>query len=253
VTGLLLRLAGPLQSWGDHSTFTERDTRTYPTRSALIGLFASALGRHRDEPIDDLTDLAITIRVDRPGTLLRDFHTIGGGLPREQTTPTADGGRRTAGKTTIVSRRAYLADAVFTVAVTGPPTLIQTVADALDRPAWAPYLGRRSCPAETPLLLRPTVPDPVAELYQSVPLARPEPPTGDTVPVDIVLENPPPGQEAASRLTTNDLPVSFHPQRRHYRSRSIWVTRAHLPASLCHGHGAKYLNALRTYLQGVPT
>lgn len=252
MTGLLLRLAGPLQSWGDHSTFSTRDTRAYPTRSALIGLIASALGRHRGESISDLAALAFTIRVDRAGAVLRDFHTVGGGLARDQTVPTAEGSRRGAGLGTIVSHRYYLTDAAFTVAMTGPQPLVKTIADALDRPAWAPYLGRRSCPAEAPLLLRVTPGDPVDALYQSVPMARRRPATGDTVPVDFVLESPPTGRENASQLTVNDVPLDFHTHRRRYLSRSLWITRQSLPANLCVGLGHCYLNALATYLEGVP-
>jgi len=42
---LLLRLAGPLQSWGDSSRFATRGTRREPTKSGVIGMVAAALGR----------------------------------------------------------------------------------------------------------------------------------------------------------------------------------------------------------------
>ncbi len=79
--GLLIRLAGPLQSWGEHSVFTHRDTLRYPTRSGVIGIFAAAEGRPRGEPLSDYDALRLTVRIDRPGTVIRDFHTIGGGYP----------------------------------------------------------------------------------------------------------------------------------------------------------------------------
>ena len=120
MTGMVLRLAGPLQSWGEHSTFADRDTLRYPTRSGITGIFAAAQGLRRGEPLDRYAPLTFTVRVDRPGVHLADFHTTGGGLPRERTVPTADGGRRAEGKATIVTRRMYLSDAVFTVAVEGP-------------------------------------------------------------------------------------------------------------------------------------
>ena len=82
VTGLLLRLAGPLQSWGEHSTFADRDTLRYPTRSGITGIFAAAQGLRRGEPLDRYAPLTLTVRIDRPGVLLADFHTTGGGLPR---------------------------------------------------------------------------------------------------------------------------------------------------------------------------
>lgn len=256
MSGLLLRLAGPMQSWGDHSTFSERDTQQYPTRSGMIGLIASALGRRRGAAIDDLAALTFTTRVDRPGQVMEDFHTVGGGLPREQTVITAEGKRREEGKTTIVSRRYYLADAVFTVAVNGPEDVLAMVAQALQNPVWAPYLGRRSCPAEAPLLLRWPVADPVAELHEAVPLARKVPDEDGTVDVDFFLEESPSAESvdtSTARLTFHDVPLDLHPHRRRYGSRAGWVVSRKLPARLCHGYGNRYLAALREYLEGAET
>ena len=72
---LLLRLAAPLQSWGEDSKFETRRTRREPTKSGVIGLLAAALGRRRYEPLDDLRGLRFAVRVDQEGELLRDFHT----------------------------------------------------------------------------------------------------------------------------------------------------------------------------------
>lgn len=41
---LLMRLAGPLQSWGTTSRFDQRDTGKEPSKSGVIGLMAAALG-----------------------------------------------------------------------------------------------------------------------------------------------------------------------------------------------------------------
>ena len=62
---LLLRLAAPLQSWGVESKFDTRRTLGYPTKSGVIGLVASAMGRERTEPLDDLTryDLLVPTRM----------------------------------------------------------------------------------------------------------------------------------------------------------------------------------------------
>jgi len=251
MSGLLIRLAGPLQAWGDHSTFTRRDTAPYPTRSGLVGLIAAAAGRRRGDPIDDLSTLEFTVRVDRPGAPTRDFHTVGGGLPPARTVPTAEGKRRPAGTATIVSHRYYLADAVFTVAATGPHHTAALAAEALSRPAWSPYLGRRSCPAEAPLLLRWPVDDPIAELQSKVPVARRPPRGQNTVDVEFVYQTLPTGADHAARLTLNDVPVDFHPLRRRYLSRDVYVVELALPAALCAGFGAGYLKALSGYLQEV--
>ncbi len=76
---LLVRLAAPLQSWGVVSRFSQRDTHTRPTKSAIIGLCAAALGRDRTDPIDDLAELVYGVRADHPGTPVRDYHTVGAG------------------------------------------------------------------------------------------------------------------------------------------------------------------------------
>ena len=69
---LVLRLAGPLQSWGSSSQFNRRETDDRPTKSGVIGLLAAAQGRRRSDPIEDLVDVKLAVRVDQPGSLLRD-------------------------------------------------------------------------------------------------------------------------------------------------------------------------------------
>lgn len=76
---LLVRLAAPLQSWGAVSRFSRRDTHSRPTKSAVIGLCAAALGRDRTDPVDDLAELVFGVRADHPGTPVRDYHSVGAG------------------------------------------------------------------------------------------------------------------------------------------------------------------------------
>ncbi|MCX6022801.1 MAG: CRISPR-associated protein Cas5, partial [Chloroflexi bacterium] len=52
---LLMRLAGPMQSWGTQSEFRNRDTGIEPSKSGIIGLLGAALGWPRDA---DFTPLA---------------------------------------------------------------------------------------------------------------------------------------------------------------------------------------------------
>lgn len=76
---LLLRLAGPVQSWGVASRFARRDTHPRPTKSGVIGLCAAALGLDRNDPLGELAAVLFGVRADHPGVPLRDFHTVGGG------------------------------------------------------------------------------------------------------------------------------------------------------------------------------
>ena len=74
---LLLRLVGPMQSWGTTSRFTQRDTRNEPSKSGVIGLLAAALGIPRENwtDLEPLTHFAMAVRHDRPGVLKRDYQT----------------------------------------------------------------------------------------------------------------------------------------------------------------------------------
>ncbi|WP_406379801.1 type I-E CRISPR-associated protein Cas5/CasD [Streptomyces sp. NBC_01618] len=234
MSGLLLRLAGPLQSWGERSAFTPvRDSAPFPTRSALTGMFAAAEGLGRGEQgIERYDSLHFTVRVDRPGVRLVDYHTVGGGFPKAQTAATSGGSNKGAA---VITRRHYLADAVFTIAVTGPDTDTQRIAQALHRPHWAPYLGRRSCVPDEPFLLRAHVPDPLSELRHHVPLSRePERPEPDTVPVTFLYEQPPADvpEDKVDVLAVNDHPVSFAQHQRSHRTRRVYRAEHHLAHSL---------------------
>ena len=127
---LLLRLAAPLQSWGVDAKFDRRSTRSIPTKSGVIGLVAAALGRRRDEKIDDLQSLLFGVRVDQPGTLLRDYHTA------------------KSTKSAYVTHRYYLSDAVFLAGLEGEETPLIEIDTALRNPVFPLFLGRRSCPPE---------------------------------------------------------------------------------------------------------
>lgn len=263
-SGLLLRLAGPLQSWGERSAFNVRDSAAFPTRSALCGMFAAAQGRDRTADPGHYADLEFTIRVDRPGRRLVDYHTVGGGLSPEQTVATSGGKRKGAA---VISRRHYLADAVFVVAVTGPDSDITHIADALERPHWAPYLGRRSCVPDEPLLLRTHVTDPVKELKTKVPLTPTEEPPGtnpaDRAPagttlVDFLHEHPWESVQhdtaavgATTVLEVADVPESFAPHARRYGTRRLHKTEVPVPASLLVAPNENLNDRLISYALGA--
>jgi CRISPR system Cascade subunit CasD len=249
VSGLLLRLAGPMQSWGEHSAFGERDTLAFPSRSGLVGMFAAAQGVGRDEGLERYDGLRLLVRVDARGVRMTDFHTVGGGLPRERTVPTAEGKRRSEGTTTIVTRRAYLADAVFTVAVTGPGT--EDIGRSLLSPHWQTYLGRRSFVPDPLLVLRVQALDPEHELRTAVPLPRRRVPAGqETVEVELVSEQVSADATVTDgRTVLNDVPRSFASAHRRYTSREVRVERAALSAALVSDSIRKYQERLLAYVK----
>jgi CRISPR system Cascade subunit CasD len=130
---LLVRLTGPMQSWGTDSFSSRRDTGREPSFSGVIGLVCAALGRGRSASIEDLTGLRMAARADREGVLDCDFQTA-----RE--VYQADGRI----KPVEVIRRYFLADADFLVGLQGDKHLLRLIHDALRQPRWFLYLGRRS-------------------------------------------------------------------------------------------------------------
>lgn len=143
---LLLRLAGPMQSWGATSRFDERDTQLEPSKSGVLGLLCAALGRDRSEPLEDLAALKMGVRVDREGVLMRDYQTATGIM-------TATG--KADLRRTVVSPRYYLADAVFLVGLEGnDPVLLERLHSAVHAPVWPLALGRKSFPPGQPVWLK---------------------------------------------------------------------------------------------------
>ncbi len=123
---LLIRLSGPMQSWGTTSRFDERDSQLEPSKSGVLGLICAALGRDRAEPVDDLAALKMGVRVDREGLLMRDYQTATGVV---NAAGKVDLGR------TVISPRYYLADAAFLVGLEGfDLALLQRIAAALQAP-----------------------------------------------------------------------------------------------------------------------
>jgi CRISPR system Cascade subunit CasD len=111
---------------------------------------ACALGLVADDDLRELSAaIRLGIRCDRPGTILVDYHTVVGGVM------SAEGKIKITATThqpeTVVSRRRYIADGSFLAAVRAPPDWIARLADAVQRPHWPVYLGRKCCPPSRPV------------------------------------------------------------------------------------------------------
>ncbi len=150
---LLMRLAGPMQSWGTQSQFRERDTGLEPSKSGVIGLLCAALGRPREESVADLAALTMGVRVEHEGALRRDYQTAGGWHRRADI---GYGVAKADGKPggTVLSDRYYLADADFLVGLSGDDErMLYTLNDALASPRWPLCLGRKAFVPAIPVRL----------------------------------------------------------------------------------------------------
>jgi CRISPR system Cascade subunit CasD len=160
---LLLRLVGPMQSWGTQSRFSIRDTGLEPSKSGVIGLLCAALGKPRVEQTSDglptltqLTALKMGVRVDRPGTLRMDYQTAGGThrIDDNYGVAHADASQ----PSTVTSRRYYVADADFLVGLGGDIRLLRVLDLAVAQPRWQIFLGRKSFPPSSPVRLPDVLP-----------------------------------------------------------------------------------------------
>lgn len=152
---LLLRLTGPMQSWGTQSRFSHRDTDLEPSKSGVIGLLCAAMGKPRDdlEIVMKLAELKMGIRVDRQGIIKKDFHTAGGCHLKKD----AGYGVITANsndRRTVTSNRFYLSDACFLVALLGELSLLREIQTSLANPVWQLYLGRKAFVPGLPVFLK---------------------------------------------------------------------------------------------------
>jgi len=155
---LIFQLYGPMAAWGEIAVGDHRPSAAYPSKSAILGLLAAALGIRRDQD-DEHRQLAesygFAVRVDAIGDLLRDYHTI--------QVPHAQRGARyytrqdelAAEKLdTILSQRDYRTDAYCLVALWSrntPPYSLEQLSEHLRQPRFTLYLGRKSCPPARPL------------------------------------------------------------------------------------------------------
>lgn len=208
---LVLRLAGPMQSWGSASRFTNRGTEFFPTKSGIVGLLAAAEGRRRTDPIEDLASLTMAARIDQPGEILRDFHTAHRG---EKAMP--------------LSSRYYVSDAIFAAFVEGPDDLIETLAEAIRRPVFPLFLGRRACPPTLPMLLEVSevplwdtiegLPWLAAAFYQRQHRFE------ERARLRVVADRGVIPMAPSSIRSLQDVPMSFDPVQRSYGTRTVEET-----------------------------
>ncbi len=159
ISCLLFQLYGPMASWGEVAVGEVRSTADHPTKSAVLGMVAAAMGITREQDGEHRKlagGYGYGLRLDTPGGLLRDFHTA--------QAPKGKGGRGLTTRrdeleyksvSTILSTRDYRVDALATVCLwatsDAPPWPLDELKSALERPRFSLFLGRKSCPLALPM------------------------------------------------------------------------------------------------------
>lgn len=160
---LLFRLYGPMAAWGDIAVGEIRPSFAHPSKSAVLGLVAGSLGIRREEEAAHralTSSFGFAVRVDALGVPMRDYHTAqvppSGSGRNKRTFPSRKDELSVPKETlgTILSTRDYRCDALYTVcfwSITESTYSLQQIAEALGKPTFVLYLGRKSCPPALPL------------------------------------------------------------------------------------------------------
>ena len=214
---LLLRLSAPMQAWGDESNFEYRRTRREPTKSGVIGMVASAMGRKRSEDLSDLHSFRFGVRADREGedTSRYDFQISRVAKKKNgKYVQLKNGEYEIEEKSTSLTYRYYLYDAAFLVGLEGNDDLVEHAERALQSPAWPLFLGRRSCPPAGQVVLG--IRDfPLEKALKEEPLFDNAVPQNGTL--RFLIEN---GMEGGFYHQKDD-PVSYNQRKRMFSLRKV--------------------------------
>lgn len=179
---LLFTLWAPLGSMGEVAVGERRTGFDRPAKSAVLGLVAAALGieRREEEKHAALAEgYGLALRVEAAGSILLDYHTA--------QVPPARKGKRWATRRcelaepalgTILSKREYREEPRHTVALwerEGAPRPLGDLAEALRRPRFTLYLGRKACPLGLPPAPRLIEAASLADALAAFDKDRPEP------------------------------------------------------------------------------
>ncbi len=155
---LALWLEGPMQSYGIDSKFYNRSTEIFPSKSAIIGIILSAMGKggSQVELLSSFKGLSQTIIAyentqNKCPVRLRDFHMVGSGYNDKDEWQNLMIPKKTDGtKSSTASKlthRYYLQDVAFGVMFQLPEDedLKRMIIKSIQNPIWDTFLGRKNC------------------------------------------------------------------------------------------------------------
>lgn len=176
-------------------------------------MIAAALGLKRDADIAHLSALKFGVRTDQKGKLVRDYHTV-----------------RKDEKTSYVTTRYYLSDAVFLVGLESDDVqLLETLDKAIRSPYYPLFLGRRSCPPEgrVSLGIRELS---LREALESEPWLAP---VWRQRNLDKTLFISLEAQPEQNSAIIRDVPVSFSPVHRQFAFRAVQQYSISIEDGIC--------------------
>lgn len=157
---LLFTVYAPFTSWGDITVGETRGSWDRPSRSAILGMIAAALGIDRiDQPAHDALDLGygFAVRLDASGIPLVDYHTaqtVAASAVKRHRPTTRAAMLNCADPETMLSRRWYRQDAIATICLWAQEVAkwkLEEIAAALRQPVYVLYAGRKANALGLPL------------------------------------------------------------------------------------------------------
>jgi len=176
---LRFTIFAPLASWGDPAVGEIRGSWDRPSRSAILGLIAAALGIPREDDAGHLrldSSLGTAVRLLAPGTPLVDYHTTQN--PKASVVKKGKPSTRRIAlaldePATALSRRWLRQDALYSAAVWLRPNatiVLERLTQALQAPSFTLYAGRKANALGLPLSPSVVMADSLAEALRDEPL-----------------------------------------------------------------------------------
>lgn len=150
---LLFTVYAPFASWGDIAVGELRGSWDRPSRSAVLGMVAAALGIEReDQDAHDALDsgYGVAVRLDSPGIPMVDYHTaqtVAANVVTKRHPATRAELLEADELQTILSRRTYREDALATLCIWRQGSgrwSLNELAAALRTPTFVLYAGRKA-------------------------------------------------------------------------------------------------------------
>lgn len=162
----LINLYGPMAGYGGIAVGEMRSSWSRPSRSAVLGMIAAALGVRRDDEEAQArlqAGYGFSVMVLQPGSMMQDFHTIqsvsSSSIRKLNYVMTRRDEINASEIPPILSRREYLCDHISVACIWIRDTesaqfSLEDIAAAFRNPVFCLYLGRKSCPPALPVHAR---------------------------------------------------------------------------------------------------
>jgi CRISPR system Cascade subunit CasD len=224
---LLLWLEGPMQSWGYDSKFNRRDTLSFPTKSALLGMVCSAMGLAGEQTdfLEKFSELDLEINgfgfSDTVQTsFLVDFHMVGSGYNYKDSweslmIPKTSEGKKAVGGGSKLTYRYYIQDVAYSCVMEVPFDLSEQIASAFHEPIWDIYLGRKCC-VPTEFIFQGLYDTKDEGLSEGMTLAHQK-----SRKRNFVVRQ---GEHEGEKLILNDVPISFGENKK-YKDRIVTIIK----------------------------